>query len=277
MSNQAAIKARIKSINTTKKITSAMQLISTVKLQKYRNLAYKTISYESEIENCIKRILNSNFDLECSYLKENDINNKLFIIFCSDMGMCGAYNNNLLKLILKEVKNDDYIFLIGGKIYNQLKRYNYNILNDYLNSDKIDYHELNKISKQAIAMFDDKKISSINVIYTKFKNNVSFNDDIKQILPIKIEKKDIHYPEVLYEPNSNEVLNDLIPLFLESLIYRLFIESKTCEHGSRRFAMENATNNADELNEKLLLEFNQARQASITSEITEIVAGADAL
>lgn len=277
MSNQAAIKARIKSINTTKKITSAMQLISTVKLQKYRNLAYKTISYESEIENCIKRILNSNFDLECSYLKENDINNKLFIIFCSDMGMCGAYNNNLLKLILKEVKKDDYIFLIGGKIYNQLKRYNYNILNDYLNSDKIDYHELNKISKQAIAMFDDKKISSINVIYTKFKNNVSFNEDIKQILPIKIEKKDIHYPEVLYEPNSNEVLNDLIPLLLESLIYRLFIESKTCEHGSRRFAMENATNNADELNEKLLLEFNQARQASITSEITEIVAGADAL
>lgn len=277
MGNQAAIKARIKSINTTKKITSAMQLISTVKLQKYRNLAYKTISYESEIENCIKRILNSNFDLECSYLKENDINNKLFIIFCSDMGMCGAYNNNLLKLILKEVKKDDYIYLIGGKIYNQLKRYNYNILNDYLNSDKIDYHKLNKISKQAIAMFDNKKISSINVIYTKFKNNVSFNEDIKQILPIKIEKKDIHYPEVLYEPNSNVVLNDLIPLLSESLIYRLFIESQTCEHGSRRFAMENATNNADELNEKLLLEYNQARQASITSEITEIVAGADAL
>lgn len=274
--NKAAIKSRIKSINTTKKITGAMELISTVKLQKYRILSEKIITYENAIEETIKQIASSERDLDTTYLKRKD-GKKLFFVFCSDMGLCGGYNINLLKLLFENIKENDELIIIGTKIYKQLKDRGYHIINEMTPSDKIDYFDLKKYSNMAIQMYKDKTIDAVNVVYTNFINNVSFKSDIKKVLPLEIIKEEKYYPPILFEPSPNEVFNDMIPIFVENDIYRLFIESKTSEHGSRRYAMENATNNADELNEELLLAYNQARQASITSEITEIVAGADAL
>ncbi len=275
--NKAAIRSRIKSVNTTKKITGAMELISTVKLQKYRNIVGNIITFEDTIEDIVSKIQSSGNDLDNAYVKKNNASKRFFFIFTSDMGLCGGYNLNIEKLISNNVNKDDLIILVGSKLYKQMKDEGYKIINDLLYSDKLEYNELNKLSKQAINMFRQGEINSINVIYTKFVNNISFKPNIKKVLPYESTAHKQRHQEMLFEPSPDEVLNELMPIYIENNIYRLFIESKTSEHGSRRYAMENATNNADELNEKLLLAYNQARQAAITSEITEIVAGADAL
>lgn len=275
--NKAAIRSRIKSVNTTKKITGAMELISTVKLQKYRNIVGNIITFEDTIEDIVSKIQSSGNDLDNAYVKKNNASKRFFFIFTSDMGLCGGYNLNIEKLISNNVNKDDLIILVGSKLYKQMKDEGYKIINDLLYSDKLEYNELNKLSKQAINMFRQGEINSINVVYTKFVNNISFKPNIKKVLPYESTAHKQRHQEMLFEPSPDEVLNELMPIYIENNIYRLFIESKTSEHGSRRYAMENATNNADELNEKLLLAYNQARQAAITSEITEIVAGADAL
>ncbi|MBR0461104.1 MAG: ATP synthase F1 subunit gamma [Erysipelotrichaceae bacterium] len=278
--NKAAIKSRIKSINTTKKITGAMELISTVKLQKNRSVMEKTITYAEAIENTVEQLLSGDNVLKSPYLEENETERKLYFVFTSDMGLCGGYNLNVNKLIFDEIDKDDCIILIGTKLYPILKRSGYNIINDPCSADKSDYRDIKDYADIAIRMFEDKEISSINVIYTRFVNNVSFKPLIKKVLPCELvrrEEEDRPYKEILFEPSPEAILNSLIPIMIENDIYRLFMESKTSEHGSRRYAMENATNNANDLNDKLLLAYNQARQAAITSEITEIVAGADAL
>ena len=256
--NRAAIKARIKSINTTKKITGAMELISSVKLQRNRNRLEQTSAYAGAIKKTVSQILDSEESIDSRYLHRNDVKSSLYFVFCSDMGLCGAYNMNISKLGFENIKKDDYVIMIGTKLYPLFKRNGYQILNKPISSDRAEYR-------------------TINVLYTEFVNNVSFRPCISEALPCTVEKEEHVYKEVLFEPDPSSILGDLIPLMVENDIYERFMESKTSEHGSRRFAMENATSNANDLNDKLLLEYNQARQAAITSEITEIVAGADAL
>lgn len=275
--NKAAIKARIKSINTTKKITGAMELISTVKLQKHRNQMEKTIEYNDTLNDVLIQILSGENDVNSEYLIDRDIVRKVFIVFCSDMGLCGGYNINVNKIVFNEVNKDDYLILIGTKLYSILKRSGYNIINDPISLDKADYTQIKKCADQAINLYKDNEVGSIQCIYTKFVNNVTFQAINKKVLPVTIEKQEKTYKQILFEPSPEAIIEDLIPLVVQNEIYRLFNESRTSEQGNRRFAMENATNNANDLNDKLLLAYNQARQAAITSEITEIVAGADAL
>ena len=275
--NRAAIKARIKSINTTKKITGAMELISSVKLQRNRNRLEQTSAYAGAIKKTVSQILDSEESIDSRYLHRNDVKSSLYFVFCSDMGLCGAYNMNISKLGFENIKKDDYVIMIGTKLYPLFKRNGYQILNKPISSDRAEYRTIKKWATQAINYFEEGRISSINVLYTEFVNNVSFRPCISEALPCTVEKEEHVYKEVLFEPDPSSILGDLIPLMVENDIYERFMESKTSEHGSRRFAMENATSNANDLNDKLLLEYNQARQAAITSEITEIVAGADAL
>lgn len=278
MAQKAAIKSRIKSINATKKITGAMELIATVKLQKQRNHMLKNRDYVSVLKETISKILAGEIDADNPFLKQLNNTKKVFIIFCSDLGLCGGYNINLIKLFEKNVSKDDEVIVIGTSQYNWFKK-NYNVINDPIASDSITYSELKKLSDQAINKYRDNKIGSIKVIYTKFINNVSFEPMIDFVLPcsfddIEVEKKNV---EILLEPDANNILNNLIPMYVENNIYSRWLEAKTSEQGSRRFAMENATDNANELTEELLLAYNQARQAAITQEITEIIGGADAL
>lgn len=277
MAQKAAIKSRIKSINATKKITGAMELIATVKLQKQRNHMLKNREYIGILKSTIGNILSGEIDADNSFLKLKDNPKKIVIVFVSDLGLCGGYNINLTKLLQKEVNKDDELIVVGTSEYKWIKQ-NYNVINDPISSDDVTYVELKKLTKRAIEAYKDNLIGSINVIYTKFINNVSFEPTMERVLPCNfddIEKKKTC--ELLLEPDANEILNNLIPMYVENNVYSRFLEAKTSEQGSRRFAMQNATDNATELTEELLLAYNQARQASITQEITEIVAGADAL
>ena len=275
--NKAAIKSRIKSINATKKITGAMKLIASVKLQKNRNLMEKNKTYANAIEDIVLQMFSGEIEIENEYLNEKDAPLKLYFVFGSDMGLCGGYNINLEKLVEETVSKDDYMYFYGSKSYQYFKNNGYNIINRTHLSDELDFLDIKKCVDTAINMFKENKINSINVIYTEFINNVSFRPVVKRVLPCVVNEKETSHKEILFEPSPEAILNDLIPMMVINEVYSKFLEAKTSEHGSRRFAMENATDNANELTDELLLAYNQARQAAITQEITEIVAGSDAL
>ena len=274
--NKSAIKSRIKSVNSTKKITGAMELISNVKLSKNRNLMEKNRSYADALEEVVSSILSGEMIEENDYLTKKDAKQKAYFIFTSDMGLCGGYNINISKLVKENISKDDYVYFIGNKFYDQLKTDGYNILNEQIGSDAVEYTTIKKYADNALQMYKENKISSINVIYTRFVNNINFKASVSCILP-GLNTTSKEFKQIDFEPNADEILVDLIPMMVESQIYSKYLESKTSEHGNRRFAMENATDNANELTEKLELAYNQARQAAITQEITEIVSGADAL
>ena len=275
--NKAAIKSRIKSINATKKITGAMELIASAKLSKQRNQMFKNREYSSVLKDTVNQILSGDIDSESVFLKKKENPKKVYIVFCSDLGMCCGYNINVSKLAETKISRDDKVFVIGTKQYSYYKR-NFNVVNEMLPSDTVKYSDLKKIADEAIEMYKNDEVGQIVCLYTHFVNNVTFNAEEEVIIPCKKEKVEKKSNvETLLEPNAEEILENLIPMMIESEVYAKWLESKVAEQGSRRFAMENATDNAEELTEELLLAYNQARQAAITQEITEIVSGADAL
>ena len=279
--NKQAIKARIKSINATKKITSAMEMISNSKLAKNKNILAKNKEYTELLQETIDNIMANNDDIDCKYMKKNNCDTKLFIVFSSDLGLCGGYNTNMLKLALNNVSKDDYVIVIGKKLYKTFVTRGFNVVNELVPSDNITNEEVSGYIDLALEYYINAKISEINVIYTEFINTVSFEPKIKKLLPAEskptADKGNQLKKETIFEPNAEEILNYLIPMMVQNVTHGLLLQTKTSEQASRRMAMENATSNAEELNVKLVLAYNQARQAAITQEITEIVAGADAI
>jgi len=278
--NKQAIKARIKSINTTMKITSAMKLIANAKLARQRRLMEQNREYSHTLKNTVSEILADASNSDNRYLKSKSSDSAITIIFCSDIGLCGGYNVNMMKLALLELDPNDPIIVIGNKSRAYLETRGFKIVNEPVSSDSISFLEIKNLVDQAINYYDLDEVSKIQVIYTEFMNTVSFEPRLVQLLPyVKEERQDLahSYQETIFEPNSDEVLNHLIPMMLENVTYAYWMETKTSEQGTRRLAMENATDNAKELNEELLLRYNKARQTAITQEITEIVAGADAI
>lgn len=276
-----ALKQRIRSINATKKITSAMELIANSKLQKQRNLMEKNREYSTVLKKTVGEILANNQGLDNQFLQEKKSEKRLTFLFCSDLGLCGGYNSNMMKLAHQVLNPSDPVILIGTKQIHWLELREFNIINKHISSDNISFLEIKKLVHRAIDMFKKDEVSSLQVVYTEFVNTVSFNPVMETLLPYFAKGEDLEVKrsniETIFEPSPNEILNSLIPMMLENVVYSIWMQTKTAEQGSRRLAMENATDNANELNDKLVLAYNQARQAAITQEITEIVAGADAL
>ncbi len=276
-----ALKQRIRSINATKKITSAMELIANSKLQKQRNLMEKNREYSTVLKKTVGEILANNQGLDNQFLQEKKSEKRLTFLFCSDLGLCGGYNSNMMKLAHQVLNPSDPVILIGTKQIHWLELREFNIINEHISSDNISFLEIKKLVHRAIDMFKKDEVSSLQVVYTEFVNTVSFNPVMETLLPYFAKGEDLEVKrsniETIFEPSPNEILNSLIPMMLENVVYSIWMQTKTAEQGSRRLAMENATDNANELNDKLVLAYNQARQAAITQEITEIVAGADAL
>lgn len=276
--NRQALKSRIRSTQATMKITSAMELMSNSKLQRQRSMMEKNREYSTTLLKTLHHILSESDQVENKYLLKNDSETVLTIVFSSDLGLCGGYNVNMLRYATTFIKKEDPIIVIGSKGRNWLSTRGYNVVNEVIDSDAFDYVEASNMIEKALQQVLSKEIGKIQVVYTYFKNTVTFEPKLEVLFPVekgqgKLESKQ----EILFEPNADEILNTLIPMALKSTLYSLWMETKTSEQASRRLAMENATDNAEELKEKLVLQFNQARQAAITQEITEIVAGADSL
>ena len=273
--SKQAIKNRIRSINATKKITSAMELLANVKLQKHRNLMSKNSEYALVLKNTLGNIVASNPDIENKFIVKRTSDRHLVFVFSSDLGLCGGYNSNMMKT-LESIRADE-IILVGTHQYSWLVNRGYNVINDMVSSDSVNFNDLKRLANIAIEKYLNNEIGHIEVVYTKFINTVSFNSEVVELLTLADNDVKPSNVETLFEPDCDTILNDLVPMMVHNLLYSLLLETKTSEQASRRLAMENATDNATELNDKLVLAYNQARQSAITQEITEIIGGADAL
>lgn len=273
-----AIKARIRSIDSTKKITKAMQLVASGKLQKQKSFMEENREYAFYLKETITDILSSLSESEHPYLAKRE-GKSITIVFTSDMGLCGGYNANVLRMLEKEIGNEGDIIMLGSRGIHWINRRDFNVVSTMSDLEDDCYNELSQIADECLRKYRDGEIAAINILYTKFINSVSFEPTYVTLLPIDepAEKKEAYPIEVDFEPSGDQILDTIVPMYLHSLLYSYYLETKTSEQASRRMAMESATDNAEEIRETLELQFNQARQAAITQEITEIVGGVNAL
>ena len=283
MASMRGIKRRKGSIQSTQQITKAMKLVSTVKLQRAKQNAEKSQTYFHCMYNTVHSILRKTQNLEHRYLKSGESGKKAVIVITSNRGLAGGYNSNVTKLITQgELANEDLvIYAIGKKGKDSLAK-SYEIRADY--SDAIDdptYADAMKISKEVLDAFEEGEISEIYLAYTGFKNTVVHIPTLLKLLPVEIsdEEEVAEDDQILmnFEPQDEEALDLLIPKYITSLIYGGMIEAIASENGARMQAMDSATSNAEEMIDDLTLLYNRARQGSITQELTEIIAGANAI
>lgn len=277
------IKRRIRSVESTKKITKAMELVATSKLRKTRNQLEQSKPYYTNVALMTAEILaNCKGDNDSVYLIENnDVKKDVYVVIASSLGLCGGYNANIFKEIKDVIKPDDYVYSIGSKATSYLTKNHQGITDSKYESlsTTFNFKDIINLVNELTRMYREKEIRKIRIVYTEFVNNLTFKPRIVTLLPIDPDDFDhieISKKATLFEPSSQEVLDNLIPMYLQAVIYGYVIESSTSENAARRISMENATDNADELTEQLLLKYNQARQTAITNEISEIVAGANA-
>ena len=287
--SRQALRTRIKSGKTTRKITKAMEMIANAKLFRQRTKMESNREYAQRLQDTVNEIVYKNPDAESLYLTKTDNEHKMTIIFCSDLGLCGGYNSNILKMAREQLDPKDPVILIGLSLYHQLQEYGFHLLNEQpISSDKITFLELKKAVEQGTVLYQNGEVGTVQMLYTRFVNTMTFRPDFDVLLPCTIteeqkteevqtgEEKELP-KETLFEPNAGAILNSLIPMMVQDVAYSDWMESTTSEQGSRRVAMKTASDNADDLNQSLQLEYNKARQAAITQEITEIVGGSSAV
>lgn len=279
MANLQNTARRIRSVEATKKITKAMELVSSAKLKKAKD--------EFEVTKLVGEYVRRNLSdtayevasesNQFQFIDPNVEGKTLFIVIAGDMGLCGGYNTNIAKLAYESSKPGDKFILLGKKTYSYLSHKKCDILNTYTDMTRnTNMFETFLVAKEAMDLFDAGEIVSIKIVYTHFENSVTFIPKVYSVIPIK-EPKVKMVDNFDYENDPLRIIQQLLRDFLNSVIYTSLIEAKVCEYASSRMAMENATDNAEEIQEKLLLQYNRARQAAITQEISEIVAGSDAL
>ena len=267
------IKKRIKSVTGSYKITSAMKLVSTVKLKKWRNKMLATKDYALRIDEIAKMVFSSVEESNNPYFTLNlKANKNLYIVLSSSLGLCGAYNNNIFRLADSHIKENDEAIILGKKAISHYKDGKFVKIENFKEYSSIrDEAVINSIVDFISKEYLKGTYKEIHLIYTAYKNSLVFHPQDYLVLPLKCEKKSKDaYPPIM-EPNQEAVLNALVPIYLKNSVYAKFLESEVCEQAARSNAMENATKNAEELLDSLQIEFNKARQGAITQEITEIV------
>lgn len=275
--SQLAIKSRIRSVDSTMKITKAMQLVAASKYTRQKERMKQNKEYASYLKEVLDQILANLTTLDNPYLVENKEAPTLTIVFTSDMGLCGAYNANVYRLIEAQCPQDEQLVILGSQGAVWAKNRQRNVVEQYLQVEDDNYTVLSQLAESVLEKYRNQEIGKIRIVYTEFINPLRFEPKIVTLLPVeKVEKKGAS-ADTIFEPSEEEILNDLIPMSIKSLVYSYYLETKTSEQASRRTSMETATDNAEELKSTLELAYNQARQAAITQEITEIVGGANAL
>ena len=289
MASMRDIQRRRNSIASTQQITKAMKLVSTVKLQKAKNRAEQTNPYFQYMYRTVTSMLAKSGTINHPYLKKGESDKKAVVVITSNRGLAGGYNTNVIKQVTSSgiAKEDMLVYSIGRKGKDYLARRGYDIKADY--SDVINepmYRDAMDIASDVLGAYTSGEVSEIYLAYTCFMNTVSQVPVFIKLLPISaddIQLKDGDKEELMdgsvmeYEPEEQEALDIIIPKYVSSLIYGALVESVASENGARMTAMDNATSNADEMIEDLSLMYNRARQGSITQELTEIIAGANAI
>tara|TARA_Y100000590_G_scaffold30283_1_gene33659 strand:+ start:5851 stop:6732 length:882 start_codon:yes stop_codon:yes gene_type:complete len=287
------LKKRITSVKSTQKITKAMKMVAAAKLRKAQENAEKGRPFSEKMNNIILNLSNTISDKENSSkflvgTGKDDVH--LCVIITADRGLCGGFNTNICRKarnyfekILKEGKTLK-IITVGSKGHDQLKRiYGKYIIDkkNFKGFKKITYKEAEEVGSKIIKLFRENQFDVCHIFYNKFKNVITQIPQEQQIIPVEKlknnenEKKIENFYE--FEPEENEILDDLLPRNISTQIFKAFLENAASEQGSRMTAMDNATRNAGELVEKLTITYNRSRQAAITKELIEIISGAESL
>lgn len=283
MASMRDIKRRKSSISSTQQITKAMKLVSTVKLQKARARAEQTNPYFNYMYRTVKSMLSKSGNINHPYLAAGESTKKAVVVITSNRGLAGGYNSNVVRLITESGwdKEDLDIYAVGGKGAETLTRRGYHIeVNASEMMENPTYTDASALCKQVLDAFTSGEVGEIYLAYTHFKNTVSHEPKLIKLLPVEInEEDDEEDDDVLmnYEPNEEEALDMIIPKYVTSLFYGALVEAVASENGARMQAMDSATSNAEEMISDLTLKYNRARQGSITQELTEIIAGANAI
>ena len=274
------IKNRIRSMESTKQITKAMEMVAASKLRRAQAQISASRPYFQILRSTIRDITQANRDFSSPYLKAREVKKVMYIVIAGDRGLAGGYNSNILKMVLSEVQGRDAVVLpIGKKAVDFFKSKNIPALTDnYAEAASVSVGDCFSISKQLSKAFLAGEFDEIHVAYTNFVSVLSQVPASMQLLPLKKEEieaseKDERHCVTLYEGEPEDVFAAIVPEYLGGILYGALCESRAAEQAARRSAMDSATQNADEMIADLSLKFNRARQAAITQEITEIVAG----
>ena len=290
MASMRDIKRRRESIQSTEQITKAMMLVATVKLQKARQKAEASRPYTNALYRTVGEILRRTDETAHKYLRHHDEGKKAVIIVSGNRGLAGGYNMNVVRKVLDGPFDPEntVIYTIGKKGQEMLRARGYECADDW--SEVVNaplYKDAIQITQTILDRFESGGISEIWLAYTEFKNTVVHVPKCVRMIPVAAEDERVasamaeEREESLlpmnYEPNDEEVLNRLIPQYMASVLYGALLQAVASENGARMTAMDNATDNAEEMIDKLGLQYNRARQGSITQELTEIIAGRNAV
>lgn len=291
MANLKEIRNRITSVNSTMQITSAMKMVSAAKLRRAQDAIIQMRPYAEKLQEILGNLSSSLDASENPYTQERDTKNVLIVGITSNRGLCGGFNNNVIKQV-KRLASQDYkdanvtILPVGKKIAEALKGTNYAIRGSVLPThpekvwDELNFETSSAIAQNLMDRFEEGAFDRIILVYNAFKNAAVQDLTTEQMLPIvptETESNDQAAVDYIFEPSKKEIVTNLIPNSLKIQFYKALLDSHASEHGARMTAMHKATDNATSLKKELQLYYNKARQAAITNEILEIVGGAEAL
>ena len=288
MASGKEIRTQISSVQNTQKITRAMEMVAASKMRKAQDRMAASRPYADKMRAVINHLAFAHSEYKHSYLEERDVKRVGYIIVSSDRGLCGGFNSNITKKAI-EVANTKYaqqlqlgnldFMCIGKQGARQLKHRGYKVVADENELfDNLSFENVSGVAEECMKSFSDKHYDRIELVYNQFKNAAVQIQAAEQFLPVEMEEgaEESNF-DFIYEPSKEHIIEELIPRSLKIQFYKALLDSNAAEHGARMTAMHQATDNATDLIGSLTLEYNKARQASITGEILEIVSGAEAL
>lgn len=284
------VRNRIKSVQSTQQITKAMKMVSAAKLRRAQDAIIQMRPYAKKLQQMLSNIVsNADGDVSMELAATRPVEKVLVIVITSDRGLCGGYNSNLIKLAKQTIrekysaqggKGSAEILPIGKKGFEHFAKNNFKVIDHYWNIfTDLSFERVQAAAKFAMDAFASGKVDAVELVYSEFKNAATQRFIVEQFLPVvKTEKvKGQKQQDFIFEPEKDILIAELMPKILNTQLYKAVLDANASEHGARMTAMDKATDNANELLKILKISYNRARQAAITTELTEIVSGAAAL
>ena len=284
------VRNRIKSVQSTQQITKAMKMVSAAKLRRAQDAITQMRPYAQKLQEMLSNIVsNSDGDVNMALAAERPVENVMIIVVTSDRGLCGGYNSNLIKLARQVIaekyssqaaKGKVQILPIGKKGYENFTKSGIKVVNQYWDIfTGLSFDKVQTAAKHAMDAFANKEVDAVELIYSEFKNAATQRFVAEQFLPVsKVAKSEGQKnADFIFEPDKNILIAELMPKILNTQLFKATLDANASEHGARMTAMDKASDNANELLKSLKISYNRARQAAITTELTEIVSGAAAL
>ncbi|MBR2309783.1 MAG: ATP synthase F1 subunit gamma [Oscillospiraceae bacterium] len=271
------IKTRIRSMESTKQITKAMEMVAASKLRKAQNQVLAARPYFQTLRQTIGDIVANNQDFTSPYLQSRPVEKTAYVVIAGDRGLAGGYNSNILKAVMAEIEGKEATVLpVGKKAVDYFKSHKISLMSEtYCDAEDMTLGDCFTAAKTLCRSFLAGEFDEIVVAYTDFVSVLSQVPRTMRLLPLACPREGTGADDIIYEPNSETVFATIIPEYLGGVLYGALCESRAAEQAARRTAMDNATQNANEMIDNLSLQFNRARQAAITSEIIDIVAGSN--